>query len=487
MTRRSWLVCLLSLLLPARAASPDSAKALQGFDGFMEQAMKELQVPGAAAGVMVDGKIILARGYGIRSVTRPTEVTADTAFAIGSVTKSFTAAVLATPVDERKLEWDKPVREYLPWFRMYDPIATELMTPRDLLTHRSGLPRHDFIRFSTPLDRGELVHRLRYLENSRTFRDVFQYNNLMYVTAGYLAGEIAGATWEELVARRIFEPLGMANSFLRVTDMRRSGDFARPHDLAEGAAKEIEFYDYQKFGVGPNGAVNSSVNDMLKYLGMYLDGGKSRSGQQIVSTGQLNELWRPVMVSGPTSTYALGWSCDSYYGHRMRSHGGAINGFTSHVMVFPEDRIGIVVLNNLGSALPGIVSETLADRLLAVSSEDRLKKYLDNRQAAAAKSKPPNQPEQVRTGKPSLDLAAYEGDYANPAYGTIHVQRDSKTLKAVFPAVTVPLEHYNFDTFTFDGDDGQLARFELDPQGRVARLLLPLEPAVKPFDFERIR
>src|SRR5262249_11433827 len=196
----------------APPATVDAIRALDGFDNDVERAMKELHAPGAAVGVIREGKVILAKGYGVREIGKTMPVTADTIFALGSITKSFTALTVAAMVDEGKLDFDKPVHDYLPWFQMYDPVATSLITPRDLLTHRSGLPRHDFIRFSTPLARAELVRRLRYLEPNRTFRDIYQYNNLMYVTAGFLAGEMAGKSWEDLVIERIFTPLGMTNS-----------------------------------------------------------------------------------------------------------------------------------------------------------------------------------------------------------------------------------------------------------------------------------
>src|SRR5258708_15103820 len=174
-------ILIAFLILTAAAASPAV------IDSSVDRAMRELHVPGVAIGIIQDGKVILAKGYGVRELGQSATVTPDTIFAVGSMTKSFTAVTVAAMVDEGKLNWDRPVREYLPWFRMYDPVATELITPRDLLTHRSGLPGHNFIRFSTPLDRAELTRRLRYLEPNRTFRDVYQYNNLMYVTTGLLA------------------------------------------------------------------------------------------------------------------------------------------------------------------------------------------------------------------------------------------------------------------------------------------------------------
>ena len=154
----AYLVCFAAIATPATV---DSAKALEGFDASVIRAMRDLQAPGVAVGAIVDGRVVLAKGYGVRELGQSATVTPDTIFAVGSMTKSFTAVTVAAMVDEGKLAWDRPVREYLPWFRMYDPVASEMITPRDLLTHRSGMPGHNFIRFSTPLDRAELIRRIR--------------------------------------------------------------------------------------------------------------------------------------------------------------------------------------------------------------------------------------------------------------------------------------------------------------------------------------
>ena len=201
----TWLVAACLLLVGLHVQASDAGRALQGVDGDVRAAMKALHVPGVAVGVVQDGRVILAKGYGVLDVNGSQPVDADTLFAVGSVTKSFTTAVMATLVDEGKLDWDRPVREYLPWFRMYDPVATELLTSRDMVTHRSGLPRYDFIRMSTYLERAELVRRIRYLPPNKTFRDVHQYNNLMFVTAGYLSGEWrgrAGSLWSSSAPSR---------------------------------------------------------------------------------------------------------------------------------------------------------------------------------------------------------------------------------------------------------------------------------------------
>jgi len=490
------LLCALAWVSEAalvHAQTPaEPNTAIAGIDADVERAMKELHVPGAAIGVIEDGKVVLAKGYGVREIGKPGMVDADTLFDIGSMTKSFTAVTVAAMVDDGKLKWDVPVVQYIPWFRLYDPVATELITPRDLLTHRSGLPRHDFIRMSTYLTREELMHRLRYLEPSRSFRDVFQYNNLTYTAAGYLAGQVNGSTWEELVKQRIFLPLGMTHSSTSAVDLQRSSNFAHPHSYEDGKIVTVPIYDYQKFGVGPNGAVNSSVNDMLKYLEFHLDGGTA-GGKQVISAAQMKELHAPVTVLEPNMAaatgayaYALGWMTGSYHGHSFLEHGGSINGFTSDMILFPDSRIGIVVLNNRGTALPQIITKDLRDRLLGVNSHD----YLADNLAAQAKfehqvsdEKKAMEAGRIPDAKATLPLSKYAGTYFHPAYGKIHVIQDGNNLTVKFDAIDLTLQHYNYDTFLYDDTD--IAQFHIGDSGKVTEMLLPLEPAVKPFVFTR--
>ena len=457
-------VALLVLWAGALCAQPD-------LEAYIQRSMKEMQVPGAAVGIVRDGKIVMAKGFGLRDVKHNLPATADTIFAVGSVTKSFTAITVALMVDEKKLDWDRPVREYLPWFRMYDPVATELITPRDLLTHRSGLPRHDFIRFSTPLSREELVRRIRFLPNNTTFRDHYQYNNLMYTTAGYLAGVVAGTTWEDLVRERIYKPLGMTNSTITVADSQKAADFAKPHEYSGDGVQEVDFYDYQRFGVGPNGAVNSSVNDLLKYVQFFLD-----SNQKLLTPASRQELWKPVTVT-PDSTYALGWNIHSDRGHKVVSHGGAITGFTAHITFLPDDGIGIVVLNNLGSGFPTVVAQGLMERLVGLPP-------LTQKGPSSSERRQSRDPQRVQNTKPSLPLTAFVGEYSHPAYGAVKVTQRGDGLRIAFAAITVDLKHFHFDTWEF-GQGRGLAQFQLDPQGRPATLLLPLEPAVGPLSFTR--
>src|SRR5258708_1333870 len=211
----------------------DSKPSLDGFDTFAEKTLKDWQCAGFAIAVVQDGKVTFAKGYGMRDQKRNLPVTNKTLFAIGSSTKSFTVSSLAALADQGKLDWDKPVREYLPEFKIYDPFASEQMSARDLVTHRSRLPRHDMMWYNSAHTRKDLVDGLRYLEPSKDFRTTFQYQNLMFLTAGYLAGQIAGKMWEELARERIFTPPAMTASDFSIVDSQMAGEFPLPYRKEE--------------------------------------------------------------------------------------------------------------------------------------------------------------------------------------------------------------------------------------------------------------
>src|SRR5689334_19998024 len=344
----------LALLLVFAGLLPAIDLSTEQVDALVNRAMHDLHVPGVAVGILSDGKVILAKGYGVRRAGTELPVTSDTLFATGSITKSFTSLLVSLLTDEKKLDLDRPARDYLPSLELYDPVATELISLRDMLSHRSGLPRYDTMRFFVHFPREELVKRLRYLPPSHSFRDVYQYNNLMYTTAGYIASVIGGSTWEQLVSERIFKPLGMTSSTVTVGEMQQRPDFASPHVLKLDSPEPVAFYDYQRFGVGPNGAVNSSINDMLKYLTFYLESGTA-AGKRLVSDEAFRQLWKPVTVVNDRTTYALGWQIGTVADMKLVTHAGAITGFTGYMALIPEKKIGVVVLNNLGSNLPVLV------------------------------------------------------------------------------------------------------------------------------------
>lgn len=491
----------------SRAAEPPEASArLEGFDAFVEQAMKDWKVPGVAIAVAQNGKVILSRGYGFRDIKNQLPVTPKTLFAIGSITKSFTVAALARLVDEGKLDWDKPAREYMPSFRLYDGVASEHMTPRDLVTHRSGLPRHDALWYNSELARQQMVERLRYLEPSKDFRSTFQYNNLMFLTAGYLAGYVAGTSWEELAQQRIFAPLGMQSSNFAVSASQKSSDFALPYKNAkEGAKEEVKEVPFRVIdAVGPAGSINSNVEDMAQYLLMYLNKGK-HGETQVLSESNVTQMTTPQMVS-PSSlrypeighaSYGMGLGINSYRGHKMVSHGGAIDGFTALLSFLPQDNVGVVVLTNLESdrnSLPGILAYNVYDRLLGLDQVPWNQRFLEDQRKSdqsQAEAKQKGFTTQKKGTHPSHELKEYVADYEHAGYGIVRIGMDKDELTLTYNRMSSPLKHFHYDIFEtpanpLDALEKTKVSFFTNTEGDIGSLSIPLEPAVKEIVFTRL-
>jgi CubicO group peptidase (beta-lactamase class C family) len=472
--------------------------ALVGFDSFVSEAIKAWEVPGLAIAIVKNGEVILAQGFGMRDVPNKLPVTSKTLFAIGSCTKAFTTFVMGTLVDQGKLDWDTPVRTYIPEIRFHDRVASELITPRDLVTHRSGLPRHDMVWYNASLSRKEVVQRLPYLEPNETFRNKFQYNNIMFMTAGYLVDRLTGATWEDAVRKRIFAPLAMTSSNFSVKDSQHTSDFAKPYDDRDDKIVEIPFRDITN--AGPAGSINSNVEDMARWLVVHTNKGKI-DGRQIISASLLADIHAPHMTTGESperaeispAGYGLGWGVDDYRGHRRVQHGGGIDGFTAMTTLYPADGLGLIILANMnGSALPEMVSRHAADRLLALSpidwSGEALKKKAKSKEAAkAAKAKK----DTVRRPgtSPAHPLAEYAGLYQHPGYGTVEVVLVDGKLHFRYNSIEAPLDHWHYEVFNALKDPKDPAfenwkvQFLTSVKGYVDGLAVAIEPQLKPIVF----
>ncbi len=478
-------------------ACADSVK-LDGFDDFVTTALKDWSVPGVAIAVVQDGHVILSKGYGMRNVSKQLPVTPKTLFAIGSATKSFTVTTLGILVDQGKLDWDKPVREYLPNFRMSDEFTTERMTPRDLVTHRSGLPRHDLLWYNSPLSRKEMFERLRYLEPSKDFRTTFQYQNLMFMTAGYLAGQIADKPWELFAREQIFAPLQMSSSNFSVTDSRKAGDFALPYRKIKEEVKEFPFRNIDQ--IGPAGSINSNAEDMTKYLLLHMNLGKS-GAKQILSESNAVQMQTPQMVIPGAirwtevghSTYGMGFFITTYRGHKLVHHGGNIDGFSALVTFMPQDKIGMVILTNMnGSPLPTVVSYNLYDRLLGldhVAWTARLKDDEKKQKESADEAKKKGLTARKPNTHPSHDLADYAGEFENPGYGVAKIALAQGDLKVTFNGLSAPLKHFHYDVFEVSDDaidfPSTKLTFHSNLQGDIDSFSAPFESSVHEIVFTR--
>lgn len=471
---------------------------LNKFRAFLNENIKKWQVPGMGVGIIKDNKIILAEGFGLRNMEKNLLVTADTLFAIGSSSKAFTTLDIGILVDEGIVEWDKPVRTYLPDFKLKDEIATARMTVRDLVCHRSGLPRHDALWYGTFFSRKDLYDRLQYLDFSADFREILQYNNLMFMTAGYLVGQVTNSTWEEFTRRRIFEPLGMSNSNFSVEDSKKSNDHSLPYIRKEDKIEAVPFRNIDN--IGPAGSINSSINDMLKWVRLHLNKGKIGDSQLISEEGH-KEMYTPAMFlkepilslqpDGQSDmNYGLGWFLETYRGHRLVHHGGSIDGFYSLVVFLPNDNLGAVVLTNLsGTPFLYISMGYILDMMLDLDqgwekiNDERYEKMKKDREKRE-KEKEKKEEDRVQGTSPSHPLKDYTGEYENPAYGKITIQQEEDSLKGKFHSFEFDLEHWHYDVFKPSEQVGMIS-FQTNLKGDIDRLSVPLEPAVAPIVFTK--
>ena len=379
-------------------------------------------------------------------------------------------------------------------------MASERATIRDLVTHRTGLPRHDMVWYGAPLSREEMFHRLRYLEPSKDFRGTWQYNNLMFMTAGYLAGRLAGDTWESLVRRRIFQPLEMSGSNFSVLEMQKGGDHSRPYQKIKEEVKEIPFRNIDE--IGPAGSINSNLEDMSHYLLFHLNQGKY-AGKQIVSENNVAEMHKPQMViSGPgrwkelgASSYGMGWMVSSYRGRTLVQHGGGIDGFNALVSFLPQEKIGaIVFVNRSGTPLTSLITYQVFDRLLGLEPvpwAERFKEDQKRGEAAEEEAKKKGYTPRKPNTRPSRELAEYAGDYQHPGYGVVRITQESGELRFAFNSASGPVKHFHYDVFEVPEDPrNPLQRtkiaFHGNIQGEIDRLSAPLESNTGEIIFTRL-
>ena len=328
--------------------------------------MADWKVPGAAIAVVQDGKVALAKAYGQRDVEANLPVTAATQFAICSITKSFTATGVALLHNEGRLDWTKPVRDYLPEFRLHDPVATERLTIRDLLCHQSGLPRHDWVHFAGDRAPAELLGLMRHLEPSRDIRAAYQYNNLCYNAVGLLIERISGQSYEPFIRARLTDRLGMTVGFT-LDDLEASPDAPRAYMMHEETRLPAMRLPIRTLAAG---AINTSVADLANWMRLHLGKGEF-DGERLVPAALIDELHAPRVYESQSefaefgaAHYGLGFQCQSYRGERVVFHGGGWPGWGARMTLVPDFGIGVAILTNRSpSELLGTLTWYIIDRL----------------------------------------------------------------------------------------------------------------------------
>lgn len=459
---------------------PQSAKAkVKEIKSYVEKSMQEWEIPGLAIGIIYNDDIVMSDGFGIQSVNTPKKkVDANTMFGIASNTKAFTATAIAILVDEGKLNWDDKVTKYLPYFKMYDPFVTENITIRDLLCHRSGLKTFsgDLLWNTTSYNRKDIISRIQYLEPTYGFRAHYGYSNVLFLTAGELVPAVTGMTYDEFLQKRIFEPLGMTNTNTSIKKHKEIENLAMPHVESDGEIIEIPYISWDN--IAPAGAINSTVNDMLKWIKLQLHNGKlndteilSLNGIKEMRTPQTIQTVSPYHPSMHFNTYGLGWNMFDYRGRKIINHSGGLDGMISHVVFVPEENLGFVILTNSMNYLPyGLMYRVLDEFFNVEESEKRdwsnwLYSYYSQSQVRLKEDYLKAKENRNKNSKPSLPLDNYCGTYSGELYGDAIVEiRDNQLFLQFKPAPLFydTLSHWEYDIFEVDFN-----QFPSLPNGKV--------------------
>lgn len=502
------LICLLLVVAPLSLCAQTSAERLKEIDEYAAKAMRDWRVPGFAIAIVKDDAVIFAKGYGVRKLGETTPVDEHTLFAIASNTKAFTAAALATLVDEGKIKWDDHVTDYLPGFQLYDPYVTRELTIRDLISHRSGLATFggDLLWYDTTYGRDEILRRIRYLKPTSSFRSKYGYQNVMFLAAGQVVAAVTGKSWDDYVRERFLQPLGMTTTTTSVKAFKSMDNIASPHNELDGKIRVVRYSNVD--GVGPAAGLNSNVAEMAEWLRLQLGRGKYK-GKQFFSAAASREMWSPQTIIpiseggerfNPTrhfNTYGLGWFVSDYQGRKLVSHGGGLDGMISQVAMMPEENLGVVVLSNSETAVPSILVNKVFDVFLGVPKRDWSAELLartNQAKAAEASEEKKLEEARARNTKPSLALAQYAGTYTGAMYGDAKVSEEQGHLVVrlvASPNFVGDLEHWQYDTFRVKWRESVsypfpkgFITFNLNPQGKVEEMKIDVPNP--DFDFKEL-
>ncbi|MCP5052433.1 MAG: serine hydrolase, partial [bacterium] len=440
---------------------------LSKLDNYIEQARKAWRIPGLSVAIVKDGKVVLSKGYGVKEFSKRDKVDDKTLFAIASNTKAFTAASLAILVDEGKLSWNDRVRKHLPYFQLYDPYVSNEMRVVDLLCHRSGLGTFsgDLLWYETPYSTVEIIKRARYLKPKFSFRNGYGYSNLMFMTAGEVVPAVTGQPWKEFVKERIFKPLGMATTNIGTNDLKKYGNVSTPHYVYHGGKTITVPYSSSDSSAGA-AAMNSNASDMARWIMMLLNKGKL-GDKQIISQARLEDMWTPYNTfkvsegyrkAFPTVNfrgYGLGFGLMDYNGHKVASHGGALDGMISRVALVPEINLGMVILTNSINGLTTALMYRIIDTYQGAEPKDWSGNYLKRYQTGQERSQKRQAEKEARWAKKSANSPRpnnddFTGLYGGPMYGDATIsKKDQNLVLKLLPAsiFTSDLSHLYFDTF----------------------------------------
>lgn len=481
-------------------------------DTLVERTLKTFDVPGIAVAVVKDGKIIHAKGYGVRSLNTMQKVDEHTLFGIASNSKAFTSAALGILIDEGKLSWDDKVTDIIPEFKMYNPYVTEDFTVRDLLAHRSGLGLGAgdlmFWPDSNSFTKKDIIHNLRYLKQVSSFRTKYDYDNLLYIVAGEVVARVSGTSWENFIEAKIIQPLAMKETATSFKNVKDKSNVIDPHAPVEGKVKVIR-RDWSEVA-NSAGGIYSNITDMSKWIIMQMNNGKYGEGltKNIFSETVHEEMWTPqtiIPVHGPTaynthfSAYGLGWGLSDVKGYLQASHTGGLAGIVTQVTLIPELKLGIIVFTNQqsGAAFTAITN-TIKDSYLGVKGVDRVKQMYDRvvkNETEAAKITGDIWKDieaQQKSNTSVKDASLFTGTYTDKWFGDIVISQKNGKLwfdsKRSF-LLTGDMFPYKGNTFIVKWTDRSLdadafVQFDLDNTGKANHVKMKAISPLTDFSFD---
>lgn len=509
-----WVAALLLASTSTLAAPPNAAPLPLGaqpaeIDALVARIQGRFQVPGMAIAIVKDGRVVFAKGYGLRALGKPGPVDNATLFGIGSNTKAFTVAALAMLVDEGKLAWDDKVIDHLPDFRLYDPYATSELTVRDLLTHRSGLGlgSGDLMLFpASDFTRDEVIHNLRYLKPASSFRSKFAYDNLLYIVAGELIPEVTGESWESFVQTKILDRMG-GGCVATLGMAGANHNIATPHVVIDGKLTSVA--PDPSTAYDPAGSIQCSASGMAAWVTTQISGGILPDGARLFSEARHAEMWTPQIVVLPvpetaqlTGThfrdYGLGWFIEDYDGALRVGHTGGLIGMVSYVSILPQQKAAVIVLTNqqsgpamaamMQSLLGGILGEPRRDWLGYWAAKDA-----EGARREAAAERYANAATAAAVGRAFLPFDAYVGVYHDAWRGDATVRKTVDGLRLTFShtaGMQGDLKPLKGNVFAVRWDDRSLkadalVNFGTGMDGEVSGMTMaPLSPTTDfSFDF----
>ena len=499
------LITLLSILSINNAFS-QLDKRLKGLDSELEKVLKKLEEPGFAVAIVENDQILYSKGFGYRDYENKIKVDSNTLFAIGSATKSFTSSLLGVLREDEKLDFEDSPIDHINELRFYNSQMNDVISIRDMMSHRTGLPRHDASWYFFPtFSKDSLVSRVKHHKPFTSVRNKWWYNNFMFMLQGVIAERITNKTWSENIKEMIFDPLGMTRSNTSIAELENS------ENAAFGYSQDFKKMDYYKIaGMGPAGSINSSVNEMSKWLITWINKGEYKD-EKILPPNYTEEAIssQSVVVANlpdednpglHLTNYGYGWFLSSYKGHYRVEHGGNIDGFSTSAAFYPSDKVGIIVLSNQNASnTPSIVRNIISDRMLDVKKTDWLKYHFDKLKEAELIQKELDKNEdsdKIKGTNPSRSMNEYEGEYTNLGYGTFDISMKNDSLFMKIPNKTFWLSHHHYDTFlpyelkngkvNLENESVIFITFSADQLGEIKKLSTGLEPAIEePIYFDR--